>query len=355
MNTKNAVIIGLMLVSLTLIIGLMLVTPIFIGGVDQKTDEYEQISDTKPFNESRSIMDTIVTIEVLDTNETHALESIDRAFGEIHGIDALMSSYKNDSELNILNHQGYLVNANPDLTYVLERSICYSEISDGAFDITIKPILDLWKSKYIPGGTYMPPTPDEISETLKLVDYSGITIEHNNISLRPNMSIVLGGIAKGYSADQAIESLENDGITSAFVNAGGDGRFIGLNEQDMPWKIGLQNPDKSGGAVTIMHLSDMAVATSGNYERYFNDAAKVSHISDPRNGYSSMELISATVITYTAMDADALATTVFVLGEDAGIDMIEDLDGIECLIITGDKRIVRSSGFGKYETGQENY
>ncbi len=305
-----------------------------------------------PFSETRSIMGTTVTIKVLDTNETHALESIDRAFNEVYNVDELMSSYKNGSELTILNTQEHLDDADPDFIYVLERSKYYSVISDGAFDVTIKPILDLWGSKYSPGGTYMPPTTDEINETLELVDYSGITIEDGSISLRPNMSVILGGIAKGYSVDRAIESLKLDGITNGFVNAGGDGRFIGFNEQDVPWNIGLQNPDKSEEAVTRMALSDMAVATSGNYERYFSDAAKVSHISDPRTGYSSQKLISATVIANTAMDADALATAIFVLGGDEGVEMIEGLDGVECLMITADKRIIRSSGFGKYEGAQ---
>lgn len=316
---------------------------------DKNTDEKAFLV---PFSETRSIMGTTVTIEVLDTNETHARESVDRAFNEIYHVDELMSSYKSDSQLSILNRQGHLDDADPDFIYVLERSKYYSGISDGAFDVTIKPILDLWSSKYSPGGTYMPPTTDEINKTLQLVDYSGITIEEGikgSISLRSNMSVILGGIAKGYSVDRAIESLKLDDITNGFVNAGGDGRFIGLNDKSTPWNIGLQNPDKSEEAVTRMAISNMAVATSGNYERYFSDTAKVSHISDPRTGYSAQELISVTVIANTAMDADALATAVFVLGEDEGIEMIEGLDGVECLIITDDKRIIRSSGFGEYE------
>ncbi|MBW6470452.1 MAG: FAD:protein FMN transferase [Methanosarcinaceae archaeon] len=313
---------------------------------DQNNDE---TALTMPFSETRSVMGTIVTINVFDTNETHAFESIDKAFDEIYYVDKLMSSYKNDSELTVLNTFGHLDNANPDFVYVLERSKYYSEISDGAFDVTIKPILDLWSDKYSPGGTYMPPTTDEINETLQLVNYSNMTIKDGSITLRPNMSAILGGIAKGYSVDRAIESLKLDGITNGFVNAGGDGRFIGLNEENVPWVIGLQNPDKSEEAVTRMAISDMAVATSGNYERYFSDAAKVSHISDPRTGYSAQELISVTVIADTAIDADALATAVFVLGEDNGVEMIEGLDGVECLIITDEKRIIRSSGFGEYE------
>ena len=314
---------------------------------DDQNDDEEAL--LVPFSETRSIMGTTVTIEVLATNEANALEYIDRAFDEIYHVDELMSSYKNESQLSILNRQGHLDNADPDFVYVLERSKYYSGISDGAFDVTIKPILDLWSSKYSPGGTYMPPTTDEINETLQLVDHSGIIIKGSSISLLPNMNVILGGIAKGYSVDMAVESLVLNGITNGFVNAGGDGRFIGLNEQGVPWNIGLQNPDKSEEAVARMKLTNMAVATSGNYERYFSDAAKVSHISDPRTGYSAQELISATVIADTAMDADALATAVFVLGEDKGIEMIEGLDGVECLIITDDKRIIRSSGFGEYE------
>jgi len=326
---------------------LVAVLPLYVGMVyDTHT---EGSTAAVPFKETRSIMDTTVTIQVIDSNQTHALDAIDRAFDEIYYVDDLMSSYDNESELAILNRNGFLINANPDLIYVLGRSNYYSEISDGAFDVTIKPILDLWKSKYSPGGTFAPPSPDEINETLKLVNYSNIIIEGSDITLKPNMSIVLGGVAKGYAVDRGIESLKRDGIENGFVNAGGDGRFIGFKENNMPRRIGLQNPNKTEDAITIMNLHDMAVATSGNYERYFSEAAKVSHISDPRTGYSSQELISVTIIANNAMDADALATAVFVLGEVEGIEMIEELDGVECLVITADKTIIRSSGFAEYE------
>jgi thiamine biosynthesis lipoprotein len=168
--------------------------------------------------------------------------------------------------------------------------------------------------------------------------------------MKPGMKIALGGIAKGYAVDQAVEVLTSEGIASCFVDAGGDGRYVGTKPDGNMWTVGLQNPDKQGDFITVMYLKDMAVATSGNYERYFSDAAKVSHISDPRTGYSVNELISATVIAETTMDADALATTVFVLGEEEGLQLIESLDGVECLIITSDKRILRSEGFVEYET-----
>ncbi|MCQ6961977.1 FAD:protein FMN transferase [Methanolobus chelungpuianus] len=301
------------------------------------------------YSSTRSIMDTTVTITVLGHDEELAHESIDKAFGRIEYVDALMNNYDNSSDLSVLNRQGYITDANPDLAYVINRSAYYSESSQGAFDISIQPLLDLWKSKFIPGSTNAPPTEEEINETLKLVNHSAITIENRNISLEEGMKLTLGGVAKGYAVDLAVESLLEDGIESGFVNAGGDGRYIGTKAGGIPWKVGLQNPEKSEEAIAVMDIEDVAVATSGNYERYFNEAAKVSHISDPRTGYPSQSLMSSTVIAGSAMDADAFATALFVMGEEDGMEMIEKLEGVECLIITADKRIIRSSGFSQYE------
>ncbi|MCM1986018.1 FAD:protein FMN transferase [Methanococcoides seepicolus] len=301
------------------------------------------------YTDSRSIMDTTVTAAIYDSDTEHAVQTVDKAFERIAQTDELMSSYKNDSQLTILNENNRLEDPSEELLFVISRSTYYSNISNGAFDITIKPILDLWSGKFSPGGTYKPPSQEEIDTTLELVDYKKIVIEENTISTEPGMKIVLGGIAKGYAVDQAIGSLIDDGIESCFVDAGGDGRYIGVKPDGSSWTVGLQNPDKQGEFITVIQLENMAVATSGNYERYFSDAAKVSHISDPRTGYSSQGLISATVIAETTMDADALATTVFVLGEKEGLELIESLEDIECLIITSDKRILQSSGFTTYE------
>jgi thiamine biosynthesis lipoprotein len=310
----------------------------------------DEKSTDQLYSVTRSMMDTTVTITVLGSNETRAYESIDKAFERIQYVESLMSTYDNNSELSLLNRQGYITDANPDLVYVVNMSRYYSKSSEGAFDVSILPLLELWKSKFSPGGTYTAPTEEEINETLMLVNYSAILIDNNNITLEEDMMLTLGGIAKGYAVDQAVESLVEDGVDAGFVNAGGDGRYIGHKEGGIPWKVGLQNPEKSEEAVVVMDMEDMAIATSGNYERYFNEAAKVSHISDPRTGYPSQSLISATVIAGTAMDADAFATALFVMGENEGMEMIDELEGVESLIITEDKRIIRSSGFSNYES-----
>jgi FAD:protein FMN transferase len=329
------------------IIAFLLVISILVSGCVQS--EAEKDRELQEFQQTRSIMDTEVTVAIYASNESEASKAMDDAFNEVYKVDALMSPSKEDSQLNILNTRGEVENADPAFIYVLERSKYYSEKSEGAFDITIQPVLDLWKSKFLPGGTQKPPTADELNETLKLVNYSEISTENGNASLKPGMKVALGGIAKGYAVDKAIESLKENGIENAFVNAGGDGRYTGQKPDGTPWMIGLQNPDRSGQYVTAIEARDIAVATSGNYERYFNESARVSHISDPRTGYTSEGIISSTVIARNAIDADAFATAVFVMGEEEGLEMIEDLEGIECLIITEDHRLVYSSGFKEHE------
>jgi thiamine biosynthesis lipoprotein len=333
--------------TVTIALMVILSASFMINCIDKDMTSQEALPQV--YNGSRVIMDTIVTIEVVDTNSTHAMKAIDNAFEKVYYVDSSMDYFDNTSELSRLNTNSQLLNASTELTYVINKSIYYQHITHGAFDITILPLLDLWESKFAPEGTHQPPTKEELRETLRLVNASNITIEGNDIFLQKGMQITLGGIAKGYALDLAIESLRNDGINSGFVDAGGNGLYIGHKPDGTPWKVGLQNPNMSEQVITVIEITNMAVATSGNYERYFSEEAKVSHIADPRTGYPSQNLISATVIAPVGIDSDALSTSIFVLGEQDGLEMIEKLDGVECLLITNDKRIVKSSGFHKYE------
>ncbi len=247
-----------------------------------------------------------------------------------------------------MNKEGYINGASPDLLFLIERSINYGTLSNGAFDITIQPVLDLWKTK-ISAGEY--PDKEEINKTLTLVNYSNITINNDTIAFNMHgMAVTLGGIAKGYAVDRAVSVLKEEGYLSGLVNAGGDGMYFGTGQDGSNWRVGLVNPDNKSESIVILNISDMAVATSGNYERYFNESARLSHISDPRDGYSCQSLISATVIATSAMEADTLATTIFVLGPVDGIELIERIETVECLLITSDRNIIRSSGFSSYET-----
>lgn len=309
----------------------------------------EANTELETFRETRSLMDTTVTIQIRDENKAHANDAIKRAFDKMTQTENLMSAYNENSQLYKLNDDGHLKNADTELVNIIKKSKHYYNISNGAFDITVKPVIDLWESKFAPDGPQKPPTDEEVNDTLKLVNISNVTINNTDIYMKEEMGITLGGIAKGYVVDKAIESLRNSGIKHGFVNAGGDGRYIGYREGSDGWRVGLQNPDKGGEHITKMNLHNISVATSGNYERYYNDSIDASHIVDPRTGNSTSKIISSTVITESAMNADAYSTAVFVLGEEKGLEMVEKLDNVECLIITSNKSIIRSTGFDKYE------
>ncbi|MFW5987520.1 MAG: FAD:protein FMN transferase [Methanohalophilus sp.] len=336
MNPKSLLILALIII---MVVGFAYVQ----SPSEDKSEEYHTYSQT------RMLMDTDVTITVVDNNETHAYNSIEDAFMNMEKASNRLDSYNNSSEIHILNEHKETENASDDLIHVIERGIYYSQISDGAFDITVKPVLDLWESKFGPDQPNVPPTEKEINNTLSLVNSSNITIEDNTIIIEKNMGITLEGIAKGYAVDRAIMSLQENGIENGFVNAGGDGRYMGEKSDGQEWSIGLQDPDKKAEPITKISAHNISVATSGNYERYYNKSASASHIADPRTGYPVSHLISATIIAPTAMEADALATTVFVMEEEKGLEMIEKLEGVECLLINSEKEITRSSGFAKYE------
>ncbi len=289
-------------------------------------------------------MGTTVTITVLDEDLDNAREAVEAAFSEIKRIDDLLSNYNNESEVYMLNKQGHIEDPSEELILNIETAKYFGEISDGAFDITVQPILDLYKHSF--QELSRPPTAGEINDTLVLVDYNNIFLKEGLILLRAQgMKITLGGITKGYAIDKAIGVLLEKGISRALVNAGGDVRAIG-NKGTSAWQVALQNPRDKSDYITIIPVDNNSVATSGDYERYFDESKKFHHIVDPRNGYSATSLISVTIISSTAMDTDAIATSVFVLGPINGLELIESLDSVEGLLITSEKEIIKSSGFG---------
>ncbi len=287
-------------------------------------------------------MGTFVTITVYHEDQELAQQAINEAYNEIIRIDSLLSSYKENSEVSFLNKDKYINSPSKDLLINLEKSNYYSEISQGSFDITVQPILDLYKTSFAENNK--PPTEEEIKTTLELINYKDLTIGKSKIELKENMKVTLGGIAKGYVIDKAIETLQKNNIQHALVNAGGDMRAIGKKPTNN-WQIALENPRDKSQYITILNINNKAVATSGDYERYFDPEKKFHHIINPNTGYSATELISVTIITDKAIDADALATSVFVLGKEEGLKLIETLDNVKGLLITKDRDIIKSSGF----------
>ncbi|HVP77149.1 MAG TPA: FAD:protein FMN transferase [Thermodesulfobacteriota bacterium] len=280
----------------------------------------------------QNALGTFVTITIVHRDVREGISAIGVAFDEVHRIHHLMNVHEPGSEVGVLNREGYYDRVSDDTRYVIQRANSFSELSEGAFDITIFPVLELWKEN---ASRNKIPTDEEISQRLGLVNYRDILIEGKKVSFRKRgMRITLAGVAKGYAVDRAIEALARCNIRHALVNAGGDIRVIGGKGEDIPWKIAIRDPRNHARIVTTVELVDRAIATSGTYRRSFSD------ILNPRAGKPVQGMLSSTVIAKKAMDADMLATGVFVLGTEKGIKLGATFDGVETFIIGNDGRFL---------------
>lgn len=296
--------------------------------------------------ETRDMMDTFVTITVYSDEKTGE-EAISAAFARMEEIERIASIFDEQAEAFQLNRDGHLDAACDDLLKLLTMSRDYSQLTDGCFDITVQPLLDLWA-----GGLWKESAEvqqSRIDETMELVGSDKIGIEDHKIYFKvEGMKITLGGIAKGYAVDEALEVLSSMGIKHALVNAGGDMATLGPKPNQEPWNIALANPDDTSQCLANFNVSDKAVCTSGNYERYFDPKKTAGHIINPKTGYSANECISVTIVAENCTQADALATGVFVMGPEDGMRLVESLDDVECLIVDADRTIYRSSGLSRY-------
>jgi FAD:protein FMN transferase len=255
---------------------------------------------------AQPLLGTYVVISVDGENVQPAISA---AFEEVRRIDALMSLHRPDSELAKLNTRQIDV-VSEDLYKVLAKAREISELTEGSFDITIRPVADLWGFIW---KEYRLPTAEELEIVLPKVDYRLVQLDPARRSvrfLRDGVSIDLGAIAKGYAVDCAIEKLRSMGITNAMVRAGGDLRVMGK------WRVQIEDPEKHGRR-TKLRLKDAAISTSGNYENYFVVAGRrYSHILNPRTGMPVEGVAACTVIAPTCMESDALATALFVHGPE---------------------------------------
>jgi len=312
------------------------------------------VSCTAPmkFEETRDLMGTYVRV-VIYSDEKTAEEAINAAFARMEEVEKIASIFDEESEAFKLNQDGRLDTPSDELLELINLSLYYSELTDGSFDITVQPLLDLWE--YNPDAdkqfweldesTQKP----EINKALKLIGTDQIIIEDNTISFKEEgTKITLGGIAKGYAVDEALGVLKGMGIKYALVDAGGDIGTIGSKPDNELWDIALVNPDDTSEHLVDFKIKDKSVATSGNYERYFDLEKEVHHIINPETGYSATGCISVTIIAESCTQADVLATGVFVMGPEDGLRLVESLDDVECFIIDADRIIHQSSGLSRY-------
>lgn len=288
------------------------------------------------FQESHVAMGTVVSVTVFAAAAETALAAIDVAYDEVRRIEELTTRYSSQSEVARLNARGG-GRADPEVVFVLARALAAAEASGGAFDPTVGPLVDLWDF----GEDMVLPDHGAILEALGRVGYRAVSVDTvaSSVALPGGAAIDLDGIAKGHAVDSAIEALAAMGIESALVDAGGDIRLLGRGPRAGEWLVGIKHP-RVEGLVGVLRLEGGSVATSGDYQRCgFVGDDRYHHILNPRTGYPVRGVVSATVTCERCIDADALATAVFVMGPRDGMAFIEATDGVEGVIVSGDNEI----------------
>ncbi|MBT3366280.1 MAG: FAD:protein FMN transferase [Nitrospina sp.] len=296
------------------------------------------------------MMGTLVNISIYEKDKNLAQQVIKKAFNEIERMERLMSTHIPNSEVSKINASAGLrpVPVSPEVLEVISRALYWAEKSNGALDVSLGPVQELWE---FDGD--QPSLPDKISleQELSKVDYRKIQIKNETVYLKEKgMRLHLGAIAKGYAVDRAVNILKESNIHHALINAGGDLKTLGKRPDQTAWKIGLQHPRKPELILASFSLSEKAVATSGDYQKYFDhEGTRYHHILNPKTGYPVLGAMSATVITKTVMDADALSTALFVMGAKKGLAFIDSLKDTEGLIVDQDRSPYLSERMGELE------
>lgn len=285
---------------------------------------------------SRVLMGTVVNLAIVSDDERRAIEGLTAAFAEMERLIALFDHRRPESTLGRLNASGSLSEPPAEFVEVLAHALALSALTDGAFDVTVHPVIDAYRD----GMTMV----DSLRER---IDYRLVALSDREVRLgRPGMALTFDGLAKGRVVDGAVGALRALGFERVLVEAGGDLFASRTGIDGQPWRIGIRDPHGAAdNAVLTFGAADLAVATSGDYLNAFTIDHELHHIIDPRTLRSPAELSSATALAPTAMAADALSTALLVLGVDAGLALAESLPGVEALLITKDDRRVATSGF----------
>ena len=302
----------------------------------------------------REVMGTFAHIVAVAIDDKTAKACIEAGFDKLRRVDELMSDYKSDSQVSMVNRDAF---ANPvvvdnDLFEVLSVAVEYSKESNGAFDITVGPVVDLWRKAEETGRM---PTEAELALARSKVGCQKLILDEQTKTVRfavEGMRLDLGGIAKGYAIDLAVEAMQKAGAVGGLIDVGGDIRCFGTpSNSKESWLVGLQDPTVDDQLLLVLKLRDMAVATSGGYRRFaLIEGKKYSHIINPRAGSSADELSSVSIVARTATAADALATAVSVMGQEKGLELIESLGETEAIVIPADKDqdLVHTEGIRQY-------
>ena len=293
---------------------------------------------------TEAIMGTRIYVQLWSQDRAKGNAAIDAVMAEMRRIDALMSHYKPESQLSQINARANRepVQVDKELFDLIKLSTHYSEITAGAFDITYASVGYLYDYP-----RHVHPTEAQIQQALPAVNWRHMLLDEQHHTVRfehPGMRIDLGGIGKGYAVDRGVEILEARGIRHAVVSAGGDSRILG-DHLGRPWLVAIRHPDDPHKVVTRIPLSDIAMSTSGDYERYFDEkGVRYHHIIDPRTGHSASKVRSATILAPTATQTDGMSKAAFVLGPEKTLEIINRMPEYDAVFVCPDGRVLYSNG-----------
>lgn len=295
----------------------------------------EPESEAETYSGDFFAMDTYIRYQLLTEDKALAEAGMDKVEETFLEIDRLTNRFQ-ESELSAVNKNAGLasVKVSKELFEIVETALKWSDKTDGAFNILIGSVMDMWGF-----GSEKPtvPTEEELAEALSKTDYHKIMLDAEQSTLflpEKGMVMDLGGVAKGYATDKAVEALKELGIENAIINAGGNIYALGSKDGKMPWKVGVQDPRDSQGIAALLEVRDAALVSSGGYQRYFEvDGIRYHHILDPATGCPARASAGTTVIMKSAVVADILSTALFVKGPVEGIALAEELNQVAAVMI----------------------
>jgi thiamine biosynthesis lipoprotein len=297
---------------------------------------------------SRVTMGSLLTLTAWTADEPAALAAFEAVFDEFDRLDALMSVWKDGSDIVRLNQAAGRapVPVHEDVRSVLQTAIQIGDWTGGTFDVTFAALADIWKFDHDQDNRV--PSAADIAARLPLIDYQQIVIDHaagTAFIRRAGMRVHLGGIGKGFAVDRGVRLLRSRGLSDFMIQSGGD-MYIAGRHGDRPWRVGIRDPRGADGSTfATLDVTDVAVGTSGDYERFFiKDGRRYHHLLDPGTGQPARAIRSVTVIAQRAVLADALGTGVFVAGPQAGMQMIERMAGVQAVIVTAANDVLVTPG-----------
>lgn len=328
---------------------------------------------TREYGSDQFLMDTLISIKVYGNDTEIMKKAVAAAYAEMRRIAELADGFQQPGTATCSSSDVCRINAmagkqpvqvDADIMAMLLLAKKFGELSEGALDVTVGPLMELWG---FGGSNPHLPSPDLIRATLPIVNSKDLLLDAENRSAflrRAGMKLDLGAIAKGYATEKALQILAKHGIRKALIDAGGNIRVLGKNRQNAPWRIGIKDPRKKDVIVAVLQLEDASAVTSGDYYRSFEAGGKrYHHILDPRSGYPADRNMSVTVVTKDAGLADTLSTVFFVLPEERALEMAGKMPGVDLLLITADGRIrhtphlkgrleMKSGGAYRYDQGR---